>query len=220
MVSVYRLHSAAALPRRVRERHRSERVPLSGRGRPQSGRVFAPSMGGHTGRSPDLTGHSVTSDGGFSANVVSLASVTPRAVVTPFAGVRKRPRDRLRQHPAAPGPAVTRAHRPPGAQGPATAVDPATRRPGCLVTADRRPSARHPGSGARRPRTRNRTRSRGRSRSQNRIRQRHRIRVAHSRTFLIRSVSCPALASALGGPPQTRRSSLWITPCGLPLWWL
>lgn len=44
-----------------------------------------------------------------------------------------------------------------------------------------------------------------------------RIRVAHSCTFLIRSRSCPAVASALGGPPQTRRSSVWITPCGLPL---
>lgn len=48
---------------------------------------------------------------------------------------------------------------------------------------------------------------------------RHRIRVAHSWTFLIRSLSCPAVASALGGPPQTRRSSVWITPCGLPVWW-
>ncbi len=45
----------------------------------------------------------------------------------------------------------------------------------------------------------------------------HRIRVAHSWTFLIRSLSCPAVASALGGPPQTRRSSVWMTPCGLPL---
>ncbi|CAM5284184.1 hypothetical protein STANM309S_06669 [Streptomyces tanashiensis] len=46
----------------------------------------------------------------------------------------------------------------------------------------------------------------------------HRMRVAHSWTFLIRSRICPAVASALGGPPQTRRSSVWMTPCGLPLW--
>ena len=44
-----------------------------------------------------------------------------------------------------------------------------------------------------------------------------RIFVAHSRTFLIRSFSCPAVASALGGPPHTRRSSLWMTPCGWPV---
>ncbi len=44
------------------------------------------------------------------------------------------------------------------------------------------------------------------------------MRVAHSWTFLIRSRICPAVASALGGPPQTRRSSVWTTPCGLPLW--
>lgn len=45
----------------------------------------------------------------------------------------------------------------------------------------------------------------------------HRIRVAHSCTLAIRCRSCPAVASALGGPPHTRRSSVWITPCGLPL---
>lgn len=44
-----------------------------------------------------------------------------------------------------------------------------------------------------------------------------RIRVAHSWTFLIRSRIWPPVASALGGPPHTRRSSVWMTPCGLPL---
>lgn len=48
----------------------------------------------------------------------------------------------------------------------------------------------------------------------------HFIRVAHSWTFAMRVWIWWAVASALGGPPQTRRSSLWITPCGLPLWWV
>ncbi|SCD71429.1 hypothetical protein GA0115251_12011, partial [Streptomyces sp. TverLS-915] len=48
----------------------------------------------------------------------------------------------------------------------------------------------------------------------------HFIRVAHSRTLSMRCRICPAVASALGGPPHTRRSSVWITPCGLPLWWV
>ena len=36
----------------------------------------------------------------------------------------------------------------------------------------------------------------------------------------IRSSSCSMVAWALGGPPQRRRSSAWILPCGRPVrWW-
>ncbi len=36
----------------------------------------------------------------------------------------------------------------------------------------------------------------------------YRIRVAHSCTLAIRCRNCPAVASALGGPPHTLRSSV------------
>jgi hypothetical protein len=40
------------------------------------------------------------------------------------------------------------------------------------------------------------------------------------RTASMRSLSCSRVAAALGGPPQRRRSSLWIQPWGLPVrWW-
>lgn len=48
---------------------------------------------------------------------------------------------------------------------------------------------------------------------------RHRDDVAHCWIFEIRSCNCPADACAVGGPPHTRRSSLWMTPCGCPLRW-
>ncbi|BBC33564.1 hypothetical protein SGFS_048580 [Streptomyces graminofaciens] len=38
--------------------------------------------------------------------------------------------------------------------------------------------------------------------------ERHCIRVAHSCTLAIRCRNCPAVASALGGPPHTRRTSV------------
>jgi hypothetical protein len=36
-------------------------------------------------------------------------------------------------------------------------------------------------------------------------------------SFCTRACSCASLAWATGGPPQTRRSSLWTTPCGVPV---
>ncbi len=41
--------------------------------------------------------------------------------------------------------------------------------------------------------------------------------TAQARSLAILSRICGGLACATGGPPQARRSSLWITPCGLPV---